>query len=519
MKIKSFLRTNWHWIIFAFCVGCFFVLAQFKYLEGDDWGYTIGPGQSFADFAAFHIRHYLRTNGRALVHLVLTLLLKLPLQAMRLIHPMLCGLTVFCTAKAFAINRRMFQFSLVILSLVLLGSGKELSTTTMMWFAGAANYIYPAIPVMCFAWALRRIHWEGKPITRGALMLLPVLAFVSGATMEQWGMIAVGVSVLLPLASWYQTKFCAMDSDSPLPFASRRLALTICCFLGSVAGVASVFLAPGNFRRLSVAVRPFFENFVVAQTMMLNTRALLFPVTLLLGVLLFWLLRPEEKRPLRILERMAALGLLIGYAVTLFLLFHPTITFKTYPWLDWVWRGYDVLFLAVLIYIPLKLFIKKDRQAHFALCPLVLGLGSYYMLLAASYIWRTLMPALFLLSIWIAFTLARTSPPSLGRTHKAITAVSFLLAFVVFFGVLRGHYLNSFVLKENEARAQAYLQAQDFSKPLFLRFVVDPRCSNWAIMSDNKTAIWNGVVYRYGYWYMILPQGTMVLYENEDPKA
>ncbi len=462
-SFKEFFKKNYHWIVLGVFTVLMLITHQFVLIYGNDYYHASAVAGTVQDFVNFHVKHYMEGNGRALIHVVLTLFfIGKGVLIWRILNPIVFALVIILCAKAFIYDPKDRPAVIVILSVLYLCLGGRFTSYSTYSLTPVFNYIYPfllTLPLIC---CINRIYADGKKYPA-----LPVLGFFAGATMEQTGMMTIGYIVLIVFFHWILNK-------------KKPAAVIIVTFVTTLIGFATVMLAPGNTVRMEGATRPFTENFVAATTMLVNNKPFVLLNLFLISALSYWLLtlRPKLKL-LRICNILLVIALGAGYLVNLFLMYNPFgITFS-HPILKLVWVAYDLAYVFAMVYVPVLIaFCKKNYEY---LSHAVIALGSIFMLFFASIsVWRPLTPAIVIFFVFIAQTcldLRREHPKAL----RPIAAAAVVLSLWMFCFSLRGYYRNYQVDRINDERIAAYLENGETGKPLYLLQYADEETSGYGI--------------------------------------
>lgn len=203
---------------------------------GDDFFYISFTAHDAAYFFNHHVEHYSRANGRVLVHLLDTVYLRLPRLLWQLTNAGLLTAIAWLGAAVLTRETRARTWAFLLSAGGIFALDITLTRQSIYWETGSFNYVWPVFVLLAYWNAIEKAaHSEGRFRT------LPLLAFLAGATVEQVGMMAFGLTLLVTL----RTRFI----DRRRPAASLFL-----CLAASAAGVATVVLSP------SVAYRSAMED-------------------------------------------------------------------------------------------------------------------------------------------------------------------------------------------------------------------------------------------------------------------
>lgn len=474
MKAIKLLRENRVALIcMLLFVGILGILHQFVILYGDDYQYSTAIKGSLHDFLNFHVNHYLRGNGRALIHVAITLCLgDCGVAFWKILNPIILGLTVLFAAKTFSDNEN-FGTVLITMCIVLLGLGRKYTAHSIYTLTPVFNYVYPFIFMFPLVFYSKQTYLsEDKQAERKTF--LPLLGFFAGASMEQTGIMAIGYIVMLV--------FEKLVMERKLP--KRNLWITL---FATLIGYLTVMLAPGNFVRMETSTRPFTENFIAAFTMLINQKSFLLFNAFLICSFGYWLIHTQEKNIyVKWFNRLLTAGLFAGYAVNTFIIFGVgDLSFDTPGIIDIAWKLFDLGYIFAMFYVPVYVFMKEARWD--ILTHMIMALGSIVILFFASISeWRPLTPAILVFAVFISLTVADAKKHSVFG-YKAIASVAIILSLIAVSVNLAGVAGNHKVSKTNEARIEAYLQNKNYTIPLVLLPVEDEEARGYGINISGYT--------------------------------
>lgn len=222
-----------HLIFLAMFILALIYIHQLIYLGGDDFIYGSYVKGSVTDFFNKHIYHYMFKNGRAIVHFVVTLFLLFDVYLWRIINPLIIGYLIVVMCKLTTSDKD--KYKKVILLLIMLFSfiSINISREAIYWLDGSFNYLYPML--LC----LLNIYLVKRSIQNNvSYWYLPILGFFTGATVEQCGLMTIGVLALILIDKLFINR--------------KKLFISIYInFFTTIIGYLTVVLAPGNFIRSS----------------------------------------------------------------------------------------------------------------------------------------------------------------------------------------------------------------------------------------------------------------------------
>lgn len=195
MKIFGFARRNYHIAVFALFVAFAAVTMSFTVAYGDDYYYGSFFYEGFSHFVDENIFHYMKTNGRALVHLLDELLLAGGQMVAWRIFGTLCIaavtlLSALIGAKAYrnGIDTEEFRIALVVSCLLFASISLDIARQSIYWATGALNYLYPILLLLLLFYLVKRGEEKWRC---GAAV--PVLAFFCAFSTEQCSAGAIAV--------------------------------------------------------------------------------------------------------------------------------------------------------------------------------------------------------------------------------------------------------------------------------------------------------------------------------------
>ncbi len=220
-------------------LGCWLVL-RYVYPMGDGLVYGIWGKEGFPELVSRMWGHYHNANGRTLVHVINCFLLasNASLAFARVFVSMLCGIVAVGIAKLSRPDAWARPAVCVICGCGIFLLSVALTRQSVYWITGAMNYVFPLALFVVYWLCLRRTFSTGK-----GWAFTCVLGLITGATVEQTGTMAFGVTVLSVL------EYCLRNRRRPPKQAWFALAL-------SLAGILSVLLAPAVRYRVGMTTSP-----------------------------------------------------------------------------------------------------------------------------------------------------------------------------------------------------------------------------------------------------------------------
>lgn len=354
-------------------------------LFGDDYFFASFARFGSAEFWQAHINHYMTVHGRALVHFLVTVFLKLPHIVWQIFGAALLALTVCLAANLFINDGGESELGNLCAALFTAGMifllRIDMTRESVYWLTGSFNYVYPFVLLL--------ILWNLICTERGAFSaaILPVLAFFSAATTEQNAMMTVGIIFIYILEPKIFNK---EKSKKELVFA----------IAAAIVGALSIYLAPSTF------IRYGNENSIGVFTNMVRNIPLLyfqfvFKKTNLPFIILTLL---SLGAFLCIRRRGAAFKLLaLGCAASVPLVIYTAVRFAGV----WEYDIIDCIAFVSLIAIPSAAIVfgtlLKERPKGYliAVTALILAVGSQLMTTVSSVFGpRTMLCGVLMLTIF-----------------------------------------------------------------------------------------------------------------------
>ena len=207
---------------------------------GDDYYYLSFSDLSVQDFFAKHIEHYNNDNGRFIVHILVTIFLKLPMPFWQIFNSlMLTGICYFATRILTTKNDSKKPFILTLLFFFIASLSIQITRQSVYWLTGSFNYVYPIFLLFCYWFCLSKIE------SKKYFILSIILGFLAAASMEQSAMMTLGLTLLTFLTKFKNIK----DLKNLVTISKQNLKLIILSII-TLIGVCTVVLAPAQFVRI-----------------------------------------------------------------------------------------------------------------------------------------------------------------------------------------------------------------------------------------------------------------------------
>jgi hypothetical protein len=426
-------------------------LHQLVFLSGDDFFYGAFLRGDFPGFWRLHAEHYINTNGRAVVHFLITVLLIFDVYLWRLLNPVIITLTLYFFAKT-ALSRSQSEQAglapvLVIGMGLLLGIDLAIARESLYWLVGSMNFMFP---VFLLSWAF--YLFDKSLISEKNYAGMPVLCLFAGATTEQAGLMTAGLLwclIFIERVSGRQIR--------------RSHYVSASCALG---GYATVILAPGTMARVGTdgaaitweSLERVFRFFFTERS-----PAIMIVLTALSAVVLIVRLAGDaDARPTVRKLRYAALACLcvVLAAYIAALLLPANNAFIT---------GISVMLCICVTYV-FALYAARKRNP-IPLLFFLAAIGAQLMLAAAEHVYyRALLCSVLALLLPIM-----TAAEELGGRRAAIPAAAAgAFGVLVFAGLLSGYAANYPVHQHNLAQIRHY-QSSPGTDLVRVRLLADDR--------------------------------------------
>ena len=233
-------------IVLCLGLATFTILTKVR-LYGDDWHYFQYTKGGVKFFFSKHYDHYLLANGRALVHLWATVFLALPMVFWRVINTFFV-LSVVVRIADLSLNRdeersKTILFGLLVVATLASALDRSMTEQTAYWLTGSFNYLYP---LWLFTWFMHRYIVKNKSEVDSKLM---VLGFFAASSVEQVGMMTIGIVVLTLVYSLYLRSKAGMSLSERMKTINKNEWILLMIV---TIGAATVIFAPSVFLRMTL---------------------------------------------------------------------------------------------------------------------------------------------------------------------------------------------------------------------------------------------------------------------------
>lgn len=502
-KTSKKIADYYHIIAVILFFGLFFLLFQSVFMYSDDFRYGEAGKGNLTQIMQYMGEHYQTVNGRSLVHTLAILFTKCDLFFWRLVTPAVIAVLLVLTARFITVEKKERQKLTVIMLLLYLLMPVGVLQQSAYWLSGSFNYVYPMLPILGLGILMKKSIQNKK----ANYWLLP-LGAIAGATMEQCGMIALGICILTML---YQKFF-------------KKNRLLLCHYLAvlcTVAGYLTIFLSPatkgridsesGQMGLLQNTYRILFEKWFQSKEMFLF-------VLITTICLVFWLAYFTKKSAGYRWLNIACLSVLV---LLLPLIALQVYNIGAYTPGGMVAKGITFLFGCTfyfsLAYTGILLYLKSKKET--VLVCTILAFGSQVMLIAARYIgFRNNFPSMILLFPFLAETLLQwTESMTHGGKHtrvllKAGGIFLLLIALLNTCSIFYGYGKNAQVYRENLSRIQAYHKNPES----FLTLQNLPYQNyRWYLPADDETG-WQEKAFK---TYYNIDDSTKLIFQEQGKKG
>lgn len=231
MKVKNVNSEKYlSLILLILAVTPLVIISKCTTLYGDDFIYATYFLGGFKNFLSMTYQHYINMNGRAIVHFLLEVILIFKDGLFFVVIPLLL-ISVFVLYRKASVkdSPSLYQFITVCI-LCTLCLSPEILRESLLWMAGAMNYIYPT--TLAFA----ALFVQKKAVSANKVKpIYALIMFLCGATTEQGGAMAAAVAILYILSALLKGKTLS------------KFVLTLPLFI--IIGYLTVILSPSTSAR------------------------------------------------------------------------------------------------------------------------------------------------------------------------------------------------------------------------------------------------------------------------------
>lgn len=413
--MMEYLKKNYHLILLIIFMSLMMYLHRFICLTGDDFIYGIYVKSDVATFFNKHISHYKLVNGRAIVHFLVTIMLIFDRDLWQIINPIAIAIFIVLVSKISNKNNKSLILTIVLFSFISINITRE----SVFWLDGSFNYFYPMIFSLLNIYLFNKIINENKKY-----LWLPIIGFISGATVEQAGLMTIGVMFLMIL-------------DKVVINKEKVSRIVYINFFVTLIGYLTVILSPGNRVRASNNPVNIFYNIIELLRINFMSDGMQIFIMLLMVSSILWLMY-FFKNNNKILDKTLLILMWINLIVySLIACFTEYITIVANKLIDsniivtssiyeltslilkfiyeintnnlfgaiiWGILVISSIFtVVVLIYISIKLYIERNQVTFITFLIVAIG-AQLMMVISPVFGFRTVFPSLTALFVIIVFT-------------------------------------------------------------------------------------------------------------------
>ena len=160
--VKEKMKKNFNYIILIIFFILMINLHRYIYLGGDDYIYGNFIKDGIQSFCNMHINHYIHTNGRAIMHFLVTIMLIFDRYLWIIINPLALCIFVILISKICCKEEKNFNIALLLTIMLLFFIGIDISRETIFWLDGSFNYFYPMLLLLTNIYLSSKVLNENK---------------------------------------------------------------------------------------------------------------------------------------------------------------------------------------------------------------------------------------------------------------------------------------------------------------------------------------------------------------------
>jgi len=469
-------------LLFILLFACTLGICANTFQYGDDFHYSCFIKSDLRYYISRNIEHYYLANGRAIVHVIVTLLLKADLWVWRILNPLaITTCVILCVVLAKPAKKHLLWVSSASIAIIL-SLDTQITRQSIYWLTGSINYLYPMLVLLIYWIVLDRAARKGK-----IRWYMTLIAFLAAATTEQASLMCVGITLLYILF-----EFVIKNNRPPI--------LLWITFAVAITGMLTVICAPSMSYRLESTTSPIEGGTFTLILYNLGyqgkllfyaaySRTVHIPLFLSALVLLHSYIKKPEVEP--VIRRLCIAALYVGVVCFLCYLWIPenitslssaALTVKMRMFLTAVAGGYLLTLASAAMTL---FFIEKDTVLLFSF---ILGFGSQLaMLVSPVYGPRILCSFVFMTVLYTSRAFAKSEQP-LGVMLLAgilcfLSDAPYMLVFIIAAALL------SYLCKNKRIGAAAGAAALVLTALLTWSVVYAKTAENGAVYRDNLAAI------------------------------
>lgn len=226
-KIKKCISL----IFFISAIFPLVIIGKCTTLYGDDFIYATYFLDGIENFFKMTYEHYMKMNGRALVHFLLEVILIFKDKLFFIVIPLLLTsvFVLYCKTDTFGERHNAFLYTALAI-LCTLSLSSDILREGLFWMSGAMNYVFPTfLALVAFLLEKKSVY------TERFTPLYALIMFFCGASTEQGGAIAASFCILYIISQYINNK------------KASKTALILPLFI--ILGYMTVILSPSTSAR------------------------------------------------------------------------------------------------------------------------------------------------------------------------------------------------------------------------------------------------------------------------------
>ena len=229
---KKLLIDNSAFLILVYILNL--IIQSFVSISGDDYMYgTFGKQGILKNVFSY----YNTGNGRWLINIIDSFILRYDRYLFIIINPLMICLSILLISKI-ATKLGNKNCDLLKISALLFSSLNILMTReSIYWITGSMNYLFPA----CLFLLSYYLFLDIKDGNKKYLNVFPIITFLTGASVEQFGLMLIGI-----LTIEYLYRIIKKDKIDKIE---------VIAYITGIIGLLTVVLGPGNYVRVDVAAK------------------------------------------------------------------------------------------------------------------------------------------------------------------------------------------------------------------------------------------------------------------------
>ncbi|GAA0727780.1 hypothetical protein GCM10008905_25780 [Clostridium malenominatum] len=410
------------------------------FLYADDLYYRRDANIGLGYLKEFALKQ-LNINGRVWVHVLLFCILRYDIFLFRIINPIIITLTALLIGRV-AMGKSSTDKKILIATscagVFFISLPIEIAHTTIYYAACSLNYLYPTAITILYAYMFYEDYRLNSSKYKSKWSII-LLAFLSGSSTQQAGMIGIGFTVMITL--YFKIYKKEKLQRGIIPY-----------YLGVFTGYA--FILYGSIKRMLFEKSVGNEmNISATVVKLLKTNIFSIPISIYVIILclccILWLhhYALDSNKFINIsLIILLSLGV-FGYAyIILYRKYNVENGLRFYI------IGFALLYLISLLYVSFLVALKEDYP--FLMFCTINSIGAQIMLIAADSrfagTYKIMFPSLLLMSIFIVYSFLKFFSNRLGILFVLPLCMSLTVFHQNYNGYKGASYVQNFNLKAIE---------------------------------------------------------------------